>query len=260
MGVDGAVSNGEFDGTAVLVTGAGHGIGRATALRFAAAGASLTLGDLNEATLAEVAKEAEAAGADVLAVPYDQRSSTSVAALVDAAAERFGRIDALANIAGIYPLATVDDTTDELWNDVLTTNLTGVFYVCRAALPRMLAAGRGSIVNIASGAAELPYAGMAAYAASKGGIQSLTRVLAKEGAPTVRVNTVAPGPTRSWPAPDDDAGESPIGRAAKITDGIPLGRWAEPEEIAEAIAFLVSARSKFMTGQVLRVNGGNHMA
>ena len=102
---------------------------------------------------------------------------------------------------------------------------------------------------------------MAAYAASKGGIQSLTRVLAKEGAPSVRVNTVAPGPTRTWPIDDDgSADDSPLARAAKLTDGIPLGRWAQPEEIANAIAFLVSDQASFMTGQVLRVNGGNHMA
>jgi 3-oxoacyl-[acyl-carrier protein] reductase len=252
-----ADANAQLDGVHAVITGAGHGIGRATARLFAERGARLVLGDMNADTLAEAADEVGALGAKVLPVVYDQRDSASVAALFEAAMDELGHLDAVANIAGIYPFATVADTSDELWADVLGTNLTGVFYCCRAALPRMVERGSGSIVNIASGAAEIPYAGLAAYSASKGGIEALTRVLAKEGAPHVRVNTVAPGPTLTWPAPDDDA--DALVRSATITDTIPMARWAQPEEIARGIAFLCSADAGFITGQVLRVNGGNHM-
>jgi 3-oxoacyl-[acyl-carrier protein] reductase len=123
----------------------------------------------------------------------------------------------------------------------------------------MVAAGGGCIVTVSSGTAEIPYAGMSAYSASKGGIESLSRVLAKEGAPTVRVNTVAPGPTLTWPR-DESTADNPLMAAATLTEGIPLARWAQPEEIADAIAFLASDQASFITGQIVRVNGGNHMA
>lgn len=249
------------DPKTVVITGAGHGIGRATARRFASEGAQLVLGDCNEETLAEAAAETTSTGATVLDVPFDQRSSTSATSLIDAALERFGRIDVLATVAGIYPFATAGETTDELWADVLATNLTGVFYCCRAALPAMLAAGSGCIVTISSGTAEIPYAGTSAYSASKGGIEALSRVLAKEGAPTVRVNAVAPGPTMTWPPdPDGTTVDNDLTAAAKLIDNVPLARWGQPEEIADAIAFLASDRASFITGQVIRVNGGNHMA
>jgi 3-oxoacyl-[acyl-carrier protein] reductase len=255
----------DLDGHHAVITGAGHGIGRATARLFAERGARLVLGDINPDTLAEAATEVEKIGARVLPVVYDQRRSESVAALFEAAFAELGHLDSLANIAGIYPFSAVADTTDELWADVLGTNLTGVFYCCREAFPAMVARGSGCIVNIASGAAEIPYAGASAYSASKGGIEALTRVLAKEGAPGVRVNTVAPGPTQTWP-PQEDAGagggtdnEDALSRAAQIIDNVPLGRWGRPEEIAAGIAFLVSDEATFITGQVLRVNGGNHM-
>ncbi len=239
----------------VVVTGVGHGIGKATAERFAREeGVALVLGDLNEEWLAETAAVCEGLGADVLALPFDQRSSDSVDALFAGADDRFGRIDVLANVVGIYPGALVTTMSNELWDEVLLTNLTGLFYCCRAGMARMLAAGGGSIVNVASTSAAIPLKGMSAYAASKGGIEAFSRVLALEGAPTVRVNAVAPGPILTWPMSDADANSfDPVA-------AIPMGRWGQPEEIAESIAFLASPAATFMTGQVLRVNGGKHMA
>jgi 3-oxoacyl-[acyl-carrier protein] reductase len=245
-----------------VITGAGHGIGRATARLFADEGASLVLGDINEETLAEAEEECRSRGAKVLAHPYDQRDRASVDALFQNATDHYGRVDTVANIAGIYPFGTVLDTTDDLWADVITTNLTGVFYCCRAAFGIMTSQQAGCVVNVASGAAEIPYAGLAAYAASKGGIESLTRVLAKEGAPKIRVNAVAPGPTLSWPHDEDDqndTGDDALMSAAKITDSIPLGRWIQPAEIADAILYLSSPRASAIYGQIMRVNGGNHM-
>jgi NAD(P)-dependent dehydrogenase (short-subunit alcohol dehydrogenase family) len=200
------------------------------------------------------------------------RSSSSVDALFVGVEKYFGSLDVVANVAGIYPIATVAGTTDELWNDVMTTNLTGVFYCCRAAVRTMVPQGRGCIINVASGAAEIPYAGLAAYSASKGGVESLTRALAKEVSPAIRVNAVAPGPTLTWP-PDESGLDASTNRsgndegdsdrfiaAATITSTIPLGRWMHPEEIADAIAFLASEQATAIFGQILRVNGGNHMA
>jgi len=252
----------------VMVTGAGHGIGKATAARLAAEGARLVLGDINPHTLAETAAACASAGADVWTAEYDQRVSASVDRMFASGADHFGGLDGVANIAGIYPTGTVEHTDDDLWANVLGTNLTGVFYCCRAAVRIMTAQGSGSIVNVSSGAAEIPYSGIAAYSASKGGIEALTRALAKEVAPEVRVNAVAPGPTATWPeatagdgtAESDDAPTDPFAAAALITEGIPLGRWMRPEEIADGIAFLLSPAAAAIYGQVLRVNGGNHMA
>jgi 3-oxoacyl-[acyl-carrier protein] reductase len=246
----------------IVVTGAGHGIGRATAQLVAEQDVNLVLADANEEWLATTASHCEQKQATVLAVPFDQRSRLSIDQLFERVDKRFGKIDALANVVGVYPSELVTTMSDELWNKVILTNLTGVFHCCRAALSRMLGTGGGSIVNVASILAAVPREGFAAYAASKGGIESFSRVLALEAAPTVRVNVVAPGPvfpstdTARVPPEGVDAGE----QAATTAHRIPMARAGQPGEIAAGIAFLISADASFMTGQVLRINGGIHMA
>ena len=142
------------------------------------------------------------------------------------------------------------DTSDDLWRDVLATNLDGTFHTCRAFAPHLLERGGGAIVNVTSGAARIPYPGLSAYAASKGGVISFSRTIAAELAPTVRVNVVGPGPTDVWDDTDGiDRAEAPV--------PIPLGRYARPEEIAEGITFLASDRARFVTGQVIAVDGGS---
>ncbi|HEY2565004.1 MAG TPA: SDR family NAD(P)-dependent oxidoreductase [Acidimicrobiales bacterium] len=246
----------------IVVTGAGHGIGKAAAQLIAEQDVNLVLADTNEDWLAATASHCEQKQATVLAVPFDQRSRVSIEQLFERVDKRFGRIDALANVVGVYPAERVTEMSDELWDKVILTNLTGVFYCCRAALSRMLDTGGGSIVNVASILAAVPREGFAAYAASKGGIESFSRVLALEAAPTVRVNVVAPGPvfpsadTARVPPEHVDAGQ----QAATTAHRIPMARAGQPAEIAAGIAFLISADASFMTGQVLRVNGGIHMA
>jgi NAD(P)-dependent dehydrogenase (short-subunit alcohol dehydrogenase family) len=256
-------------GKVVVVTGAAHGIGEATARRFAEEGARIVLADLDVEGARTVAKVCEDLGVETLPVEFDQRSSASVTGMVTAAAQRFGRIDVLANVAGIYPAALVVETTDERWDDVLRNNLTGVFYCCRAVLPAMIEQGGGSIINVASGAAVRPMEGLAAYAASKGGLAAFSRVLALEAAPLVRVNVVAPGPTLTYGIKmgpigaglaSDEPEPAPGGERAKLDASLLLDRWGQPEEIAEMIVFLSSDRASFVTGQMIHVNGGRTMA
>ena len=249
----------EVEGKVALVTGAGRGIGRAVALVLSGRGARVVLADKDVDKVEEVAGECEKAGGTAEALPVDLRSSESVAAMVEGALRRFGGIDIAANVAGIFPSVRLVDTSDDLWADVLTTNLTGTFYCCRALIPVMSAGGRGSIINIASGAAYSPYPGLGAYAASKGGVVAFSRVLATELAPDIRVNVVAPGPTDT--GTHESTGSDPTVREAVVhlANQIPLGRWGRPEDIAEVVAFLASDRAAWVTGQVYHVNGGRWM-
>jgi 3-oxoacyl-[acyl-carrier protein] reductase len=218
----------------IVVTGAGHGIGRATAELLAERDIRLAIADANEEWLAKTAKACANRGAEVLAVPFDQRSRASVDALFDQVHTRFGRVDGLANVVGIYPAVRVVEMSDEFWDNVILTNLTGLFYCCRAALSRMLEADGGSIVNVASILAALPREGLSAYSASKGGIEAFSRVLALEGAPKIRVNVVAPGPVLPEAMPDRALPEvsTPVDPAASTGRRIPLERAAQPAEIA----------------------------
>lgn len=246
----------------IVVTGAGHGIGKATAELLAERDIRLVVADANEEWLATAAEACAERGAEVVAVPFDQRSRASVDELFGQVDKQFGKIDGLANVVGIYPAERVVEMSDEFWDNVILTNLTGLFYSCRAALSRMLEAGGGSIVNVASILAALPREGLSAYSASKGGIEAFSRVLALEGAPNIRVNVVSPGPVLPETAPNriSPEGSPHPDPAATASRRIPLERAGQPSEIAAGIAFLLSPQASFITGQILRINGGIHMA
>jgi NAD(P)-dependent dehydrogenase (short-subunit alcohol dehydrogenase family) len=245
----------EFEGRVAFVTGAGHGMARATARMLAARGANLGLVDSNRDELAEVAAECRDSGATVVSELVDLTSTTSIDHAVRVVHDGLGRIDIAANIAGIYPRSTVVEATDEHWALVIGTNLTGTFACCRAVVPIMKAQGGGSIVNVVSEAAFTGMPGLAAYGASKAGIVALSRTLAIEAAP-VRVNVMSPGPTSRDARPPAPL---PLADASPAAEGIPIGRLGYPEEMAEAICWLASDRASFVTGHVLHVNGGRLM-
>ncbi|MDJ0867874.1 MAG: SDR family NAD(P)-dependent oxidoreductase [Myxococcota bacterium] len=252
-------------GRTAVVTGAASGIGRATALALANAGARLVLGDVAEAGLAETAEQVTKAGADCEALRTDVSARADCDALVGRALERFGRVDVLANVAGILCEAPVAELQEAELDRVLAVNLKGVLFGCQAALPAMTAQGSGSIVNVASSAAFEPYPGLAAYAISKSGVVTLTRVLALEAARAgVRVNAVAPGMIDTPMAMRravDDQGRVDAAKRERVLERTrqrnPLGIEGRPEDVAHAVLFLASDAARYITGQVLHPNGGS---
>jgi NAD(P)-dependent dehydrogenase (short-subunit alcohol dehydrogenase family) len=234
-----------------VVTGAAQGIGRRVAQALAAEGYALVLADLNEPaeTLAAVA----ALGGEAITVTGDVSDQRDVDTLTEAVA---GRVDVLVNNAGISLLRPAEETTPEQWRRVLEVNLTGPFLLCRALGRMMLAAGSGSIVNIASIAGLRAVADRAAYNASKHGLIGLTRTLAAEwGGRGVRVNAVCPG----WVKTEMDEADQASGGYTDedIVGQVPMARFAAPDDIAAAVAFLADpARSGFINGAALPVDGG----
>ncbi len=242
-----------LDGKVAVITGAASGIGEAAARLFAERGARLVLGDISADPLHAVAAEL---GDDCVALTTDVTNAEQVAALTAAAVDRFGRLDAMINNAGIVaPEGTIVDCDEETFDRVIATDLKGVWYGMKYAVPHLIAAGGGTIVSTAS------IAGLGAYGAAKAGVIQLTRVCALEyGAQGIRANCVCPGGVlspmsfTSLGAGDMDAGRRAAEAAFRAVH--PLGRGAEPREIAEAIAWLSDDASSFVTGQPIVVDGG----
>ena len=245
-----------FSEHVVIVTGAGSGIGKAIAIKFAQEGADIVIPDINIDDAITTAKEIEKLGRQSLAIPTDVSNSQDVQSAVDQAISKFNHIDVLVNNAGINLYKKPFDFTDEEWNNIIGVNLTGVWFFCRYVGPHMVSQGKGSIVNVASiGAVQASYY-RAPYMASKGGVASLTRALALDLAEhNIRVNAVGPGMVETGMTRPM---ESRLGVISKEFGNwiSPMNRWSTPMEVANAVTFLASDESSFTTGQMLSVDGG----
>jgi len=237
-----------------LVTGGGRGLGRAIALAFAGAGAHVAVASRTWEQLDEVAQEIRSRNRRGVAIEVDVTDSKSVAQMVETVRKEFGRIDILVNSAGAGWASRMVDTSDDVWKLLIDTNLTGTFYCCRDVARLMIEQKSGSIINLASVAGVKGPPGLGAYAASKGGVIMLTRVLALETVRhNVRVNAIAPGYFRTDmnAAILDDPEMGP-----KIVGRIPMRRVGRPEEIGPLAVYLASDQASYVTGEVYFISGG----
>ena len=256
---------GRLEARTCLITGAGSGIGRATAVRFAREGAAVAVADVSresaDETVAMIAADpdAGASGGSAAAFPVDVTDEASCAALVEAVTDALGTIDVLFNNAGIAGVGTVEETSLELWERVMAVNVRGVFLVARAVVPGMVAARRGSIINMSSTIAEIGLARRASYAASKGAVLALTRQMQADYAVHgIRVNALLPG-TIHTPFVDRYLAASyddPVAGLERLKARQLTGDLGAPEDVASAALFLASDESRFVLGSGLFVDGG----
>jgi NAD(P)-dependent dehydrogenase (short-subunit alcohol dehydrogenase family) len=248
----------QLEGRKVIITGGAAGIGLSTARALVREGASVALLDLDGNAAQTSAKSLASSGAKTFGTACDVTDATSVERAVKAAREALGAIDGLFNNAGIADFGSVHNSTPESWQRIWAVNVTGTFLASRAVLPEMMAAKRGAIVNVGSVAGLVGIPTMAAYCAAKGAIVNLTRQMAAEYAKFgIRVNCVCPG----------TVGETAMGRQllgsdtseeamAKRLAKYPIGRFGKPEELAEAVTFLMSDTASFCVGSIFAVDGG----
>ena len=234
----------------VLVTGAGRGIGRGIAERFAGAGASVAVNDIDGEAAAATAQSIRDAGGTAMATPADVSDSAQVGAMVDSIMAAHGRVDVLVNNAGVVsPMLHFLEADEAWWRRIIDVNLTGHFLVSHPVARIMAEQGGGSIINMSSGGATRAHRSFTAYDATKGGIEALTRAMALDLGPyNVRVNALVPGSI-------DTTGMS-AGERALRGENVPLGRIGEPLDMTGAALFLASDDAAYITGETLRVDGG----
>jgi NAD(P)-dependent dehydrogenase (short-subunit alcohol dehydrogenase family) len=252
--------NRRFVHKVIVITGAGSGIGRTTALAFAREGGSVVIGDINETEGNETARQILESGGYATAVGCDVRNPQQVQALIARAVGDFGGVDVLYNNAGVVRYGTVEELSVEDWDFQLDINLKGTFLTCKYAIPEMRKRGGGAIVNTASVQAFASQKTVPAYAASKGGVVSLTTTIALDHADdTIRCNCIAPGTIRTPmvdQAADTFGPDNPEAAIAEWGRLHPLGRVGKPEEVANLVLFLASDEAAFCTGGCYRVDGG----
>jgi NAD(P)-dependent dehydrogenase (short-subunit alcohol dehydrogenase family) len=257
----------KFEGKVALVTGASSGIGRGGALLFAREGAKvLVAADSNVKGGEETVKMIKASGGEAVFFKCNVTKEAEVAAMVAKAVSLWGRLDYAFNNAGIgpdgprWPLTNIVDMPEDYWNLTIGINLTGVFLCMKHEMKQMFKQKSGAIVNTSSIGGIKPPSGFCAYGASKGGLNTLTKSAALEGAPfNVRINTIMPGPIDNTNLFNNLTGADP-GMKDQMKNGIPLKRVGHPEDIAEAVVYFCSDAASFVTGQVLAIDGGMTLA
>lgn len=248
---------GPLSGRRAVVTGGGRGIGRATALHLADLGADVGLIARTGGEVERVAVEARDRGVRAVGIRADLSTYGACRAAIGAARDGLGGLEILVNNAGWTLTGSFLEEEDEYWRRVVDVNLWSVIFCSRVALEWMVEHGGGAIVNVASDAGRVGTSGETVYAAAKGGVIALTRSLAREMAShNVRVNCVCPGPTETEVLAENRKDQAHAGRVERMIRLIPLRRVAQPEEIAEAVAFFCTDASRYITGQVLSVSGG----
>jgi 3-oxoacyl-[acyl-carrier protein] reductase len=248
---------GALAGRVVLVTGSSRGIGAEIAAKAAQEGATVAVHYRTSADGAQrTVERARSSGVESESFQADLTNGAQAEALIGQAIERFGRLDALVNNAGQTQVGHFLESDPAQWDEVIATDLTAAFHTCRAVLPSMVERGSGCIVNVASRLGQMGVAETAAYSAAKAGLIGLTRSLAREFGPSgIRINAVAPGPIATDMTEDLLASEE--GRR-RLRD-LPLGRFGRPDEVANAVIFLLSDASSLFLGQTINPNSGGYM-